>query len=41
MLSDMVKEAGINCTIRPMSIGCLVGTHVGLGLTLMSWVKTK
>ena len=41
LLSDMVKEAGINCTIRPMSIGCLVGTHVGLGLTLMSWVKAK
>jgi len=35
----MVMEAGINCTIRQMDIGCLVGTHVGPGLTLMSWVK--
>ncbi|MBQ4579238.1 MAG: DegV family protein [Clostridia bacterium] len=39
LLTSMVKEAGINCTIRPMSIGCLVGTHVGPGLTLMSWIK--
>ena len=41
LLTNMVMEAGINCTIRPMSIGCLVGTHVGPGLTLMSWVKSK
>ena len=39
LLTSMVKEAGIDCTIRPMSIGCLVGTHVGPGLTLMSWIK--
>ena len=39
LLKAMVEEAGINCTIRTMDIGCLVGTHVGPGLTLMSWVK--
>ena len=39
LLTNMVQEAGINCAIRPMSIGCLVGTHVGPGLTLMSWAK--
>lgn len=41
LLSSMVKEAGITCTIRAMEIGCLVGTHVGPGLTLMSWIKQK
>ena len=41
LLRGMVAEAGIACTIRPMSIGCLVGTHVGPGLTLMSWIKQK
>ncbi len=41
LLSAMVQEAGIEATIRPMSIGCLVGTHVGPGLTLMSWIKQK
>ena len=39
LLKAMVEEAGINCTIRTMDIGCLVGTHVGPGLTLMSWAK--
>lgn len=39
LLKVMVEEAGINCTIRTMDIGCLVGTHVGPGLTLMSWAK--
>lgn len=39
LLSGMVMEAGINCTIRTMSVGCLIGTHVGPGLTLMSWAK--
>ena len=41
LLQNMVKEAGMNCTIRPMGIGCLVGTHVGPGLTLMSWIKAE
>ena len=41
LLTGMVQEAGIDCTLRPMDIGCLVGTHVGPGLTLMSWVKAK
>ena len=41
LLTNMVQEAGINCAIRPMSIGCLVGTHVGPGLTLMSWAKAE
>lgn len=39
LLRAMVVEAGIEATIRPMGIGCLIGTHVGPGLTLMSWVK--
>lgn len=39
LLRSMVEDAGIDCTIRTMDIGCLVGTHVGPGLTLMSWVK--
>ncbi len=39
LLKGMAEEAGIEATIRPMGIGCLVGTHVGPGLTLMSWVK--
>ncbi len=39
LLKGLVEEAGIDVTIRPMGIGCLVGTHVGPGLTLMSWVK--
>lgn len=39
LLRGMVAEAGIEATIRPMGIGCLIGTHVGPGLTLMSWVK--
>lgn len=39
LLTSMVEEAGIHCTIRTMSVGCLIGTHVGPGLTLMSWVK--
>lgn len=39
LLRSMVEEAGIACTIRTMGIGCLVGTHVGPGLTLMSWAK--
>lgn len=38
LLTRMVEDAGLACTIRPMSIGCLIGTHVGPGLTLMSWV---
>lgn len=41
LLTGMVQEAGIDCTIRPMSVGCLIGTHVGPGLTLMSWVKSS
>lgn len=39
MLRTMVEEAGIQAVIRPMSIGCLIGTHVGPGLTLMAWIK--
>lgn len=39
LLRSMVEEAGIACTIRTMGVGCLVGTHVGPGLTLMSWAK--
>ncbi|MGN0754273.1 MAG: DegV family protein [Aristaeellaceae bacterium] len=39
LLRAMVEEAGIQTAIRPMGIGCLIGTHVGPGLTLMSWVR--
>ncbi len=39
LLRGMVEEAGIEVTIRPMGIGCLIGTHVGPSLTLMSWIK--
>lgn len=41
LLKTMVEEAGISCTIRTMDVGCLVGTHVGPGLILMSWAKCK
>lgn len=41
LLRGMVEEAGVNIAIRPMGIGCLIGTHVGPGLTLMSWIKQK
>ncbi|MBR6666916.1 MAG: DegV family protein [Clostridia bacterium] len=41
LLRSMVEEAGIACSIRPMSIGCLIGTHVGPGLTLMAWAKAE
>lgn len=41
LLRTMVEAAGIACTIRTMDIGCLIGTHVGPGLTLMSWVKQQ
>ena len=39
LLCRMVEEAGIDYTIRKMSVGCLIGTHVGPGLTLMTWAK--
>ena len=39
LLCSMVQEAGIGADIRPMDIGCLIGTHVGPGLTLMSWIS--
>ena len=41
LLRTMAVEAGIESPIRVMGIGCLVGTHVGPGLTLMSWIKQK
>lgn len=41
LLRAMVEEAGIQASIRTMGIGCLIGAHVGPGLTLMSWVKQK
>lgn len=41
LLRNMVEEAGINVFIRKMSVGCLIGTHVGPGLTLMTWCKAK
>ena len=39
LLRQMVEDAGIACCIRTMGVGCLIGTHVGPGLTLMSWAK--
>lgn len=41
LLCQMVKDAGIMVTLRPMAVGCLIGTHVGPGTTLMSWVKKQ
>lgn len=41
LLRAMVEEAGIQASIRTMGIGCLIGAHVGPGLTLMSWVRQK
>ena len=41
LLKSMVEEAGIACSIRTMGIGCLIGTHVGPGLTLMSWIRQQ
>ena len=41
LLRAMAEEAGIDVPVRTMSIGCLIGTHVGPGLTLMSWSRQK
>lgn len=41
LLEGMVREAGIDVPIRTMGIGCLIGAHVGPGLTLMSWVRKE
>ena len=41
LLRAMVEDAGIQASIRTMGIGCLIGAHVGPGLTLMSWVRQK
>ena len=39
MLKGMIAEAGIPNEVRCVSIGCLIGTHVGPGLTLLCWQK--
>lgn len=39
MLRDMIRDAGIGNPVRCISIGCLIGTHVGPGLTLVCWQK--
>ena len=39
LIRGMVEAAGIDVQIRCMDLGCLVGAHVGPGLTLLSWVK--
>ncbi len=41
LLRGMVEAAGLDVLIRPMGVGCLIGAHVGPGLTLMSWVEIK
>ena len=41
MLKAMIEEAGIDASIRCVSIGCLIGTHVGPGLTLVCWQKAQ
>ncbi len=38
LLRQMVQDAGIDVQVRTMGVGCLIGAHVGPGLTLMSWV---
>lgn len=37
MLRQMIADAGITNPVHCVSIGCLIGTHVGPGLTLVSW----
>ena len=39
MLRDMVEAAGIDVQIRCMDLGCLVGAHVGPGMTLLAWAE--
>ena len=39
MLQGMVEAAGIPNEVRRMPVGCVIGTHVGPGLTLVAWEK--
>lgn len=39
LIRGMVEAADIDVQIRCMDLGCLVGAHVGPGLTLLSWVR--
>lgn len=40
LIRHQIEAAGLDLPeIREVSIGCLIGTHVGPGLTLLSWVK--
>ncbi len=35
----MVEALGLPNEIRVMGVGCLIGTHVGPGLTVLSWIE--
>lgn len=41
MLKGMVEAAGIPNEVRCMPVGCVIGTHVGPGLTLVAWEKAN
>ena len=42
LIREQIESAGLDLPeIREVSIGCLIGTHVGPGLTLISWAMAK
>ena len=42
LIHEQLDEAGLDLPeIREVNIGCLIGTHVGPGLTLISWAVKK
>ena len=42
LIHQQLDAAGLDLPeIREVNIGCLIGTHVGPGLTLISWAAKK
>ena len=42
LIREQIEAAGLDLPeIREVNIGCLIGTHVGPGLTLISWAAKK
>lgn len=42
LIREQIESAGLDLPeIREVNIGCLIGTHVGPGLTLISWMMAK
>ena len=42
LIHEQIEAAGLELPeIREVNIGCLIGTHVGPGLTLISWAMAK